>query len=160
MRLGELIQIKWERGPEDIGTGHARNYVYLDREEKTLTIKFKRKLRVIPASHVWGVFETLRKRRKEDRAYVFASPNGGHYDDSYVCRLWKKETEKAKQEGVLGRAYTCHSIRHAVVTSLLRKDYSAHKVGQLVGHSSEQITERYAHLVASDLNGMVVDLSD
>lgn len=91
MRLGELIQIKWERGPEDIGTGHARNYVYLHREEKTLTIKFKRKLRVIPASHVWGVFETLWKRRKEGRPHVFASPNGGHYDDSYVCRLWKKK---------------------------------------------------------------------
>lgn len=155
MRLGELIQIKWERGPEDVGTGHSRNYVYLDEEEKTLTIKFKRKLRVIPVEHVWDVFE-IRDGQSDSSGYVFASPNGGHYDDSYVCRRWKKEARKVSD---ISRAYTCHSIRHAVVTSLLRENYSAHKVGQLVGHSSEQITERYAHLIAGDLNDMVGTLS-
>jgi integrase len=105
---------------------------------------------------VWDVFEVLRKRREPGQRYVFASPNGGHYDNSYVCRCWKKEIKKVE---ALSRPYTSHDIRHAVVTSLLRKNYSAHKVGQLVGHSSEQITERYAHLIASDLNEMVSDLS-
>lgn len=156
MRLGELIRIKWERGPKDIGTGHSRNYVYLNSEEKTLTIKFKRKLRVIPVGHVWDIFEILRKRTTKGQQYVFASPNGGHYDDSYICHRWKKEI---KQADGLTHPYTSHAIRHAVVTFLLQEGYSTHKVGKLVGHSSAQITERYAHLLASDLNEMVGDLS-
>jgi integrase len=155
MRLGELVQVKWQRGPRDVGTGDARNYVYLDSEERTITIKFKRKLRVIPADQVWGVFDLLWERSEPGDEYVFASPNGGHYDDSYVCNRWKKEIRKVPSLSV---HYTCHCIRHAVVTSLLRKDYTAHKVGQLVGHSSEQITERYAHLIPSDLSEMTGDL--
>lgn len=156
MRLGELIQVKWQRGPNDVGTGHARNYVYLNSEEKTLKIKFKRKARVIPVDHVWSVFEALRNRQEQDQEYVFASPNGGHYDDSYVCNCWKKEIKKVE---ALSREYTCHSIRHAVVTSLLRSNFSTHKVGQFVGHSSEQITERYAHLIAGDLSEMANELA-
>ena len=55
MRLGEITILKWERGPEDVGTGHARNYVYLDISERNLTVKFKRKLRVVPVEHCWGI---------------------------------------------------------------------------------------------------------
>jgi len=64
MRMGEMARIKWERGPEDFGTGHARKYVYLDAEEKNLTIKFKGKLRRIPVEHIWGVFEEMLGRRE------------------------------------------------------------------------------------------------
>jgi len=53
-----------ERGAEDFGTGHARKYVYLDTEEKNLTIKFKGKLRRIPVEHIWGVFEEMLGRRE------------------------------------------------------------------------------------------------
>jgi len=157
LRLGELIQIKWEQGPQDHDTDRARNYVYLSASEKTLTIKFKRKVRRIPVGHIWGVFQQLNQRRRNGGTYVFASPRGGHYDDSYVCRQWKKEVQKIDQ---LKQAYTCHSIRHAVVTSLMRKGYSDRKIGKLVGHSSAHITDRYGHLVASDLNKMVGDLAD
>lgn len=156
MRLGELIQIKWERGPEDHGTGHARSYVYLNAQEKTLTIKFKRKVRRIPVTHVWSVFQHLADRKEDEEIYVFSSPQGGHYDDSYVCRRWKEQVRKVDQ---LKRPYTCHSIRHAVVTSLMRKGYSDRKIGKMVGHSSAQITDRYSHLVANDLDDMVDELS-
>lgn len=157
MRLGELTQIKWEQGPQDHDTDRARNYVYLSASERTLTIKFKRNVRRIPIGHLWEVFQQLHQRRRNGGTYVFASPEGGHYDNSYVCRQWKKEVQKIDE---LKRAYTCHCIRHAVVTSLMRKGYSDRKIGKLVGHSSAQITDRYGHLVASDLNEMMSDLSE
>lgn len=149
MRIGEAVSIKWERGPEDYGTGHSRNYVYLDRTEKTLTIKFKRKLRVIPVATVWSVFERLRERRKSGDTYVFTSPwSTGHYRTSTVCNRWKEEIQKCD---ALSRPYTSHSIRHAVVTHLLRQGVPVYKVGKVVGHSSEQITERYSHFIPDDL---------
>jgi integrase len=73
-RIGEMARIKWRRGAEDVGTGHSRNYVYLTPEERTLTIKFKRKLRVIPVGQIWDIFEHLRDRKEPSGTYVFSSP--------------------------------------------------------------------------------------
>ena len=149
MRLGEIAILKWERGPEDFGTGHARNYVYLDTQEKNLTVKFKRKLRRIPVGHVWGVFKEMMKRREPTDTYVFTSPKtGSHYTVSVLCRRWKEEV---KEVDALSRPYTSHSIRHGVVTHLLRQGVPVYKVGKIVGHSSERITERYSHFIPDDL---------
>ncbi len=149
MRLGEIAILKWERGAEDFGTGHSRNYVYLDCGEKNLTVKFKRKLRVIPVGHIWSVFEEMRKRREPSDTYVFTSPaSGSHYTVSTLCGKWKTEVKKI--DG-LSRPYTSHSIRHGVVTHLLRQGVPVYKVGKIVGHSSEKITERYSHFIPDDL---------
>ena len=149
MRMGEMARIKWERGAEDFGTGHARKYVYLDAEEKNLTIKFKGKLRRIPVEHIWGVFEEMKKRREPSDTYVFTSPmTGSHYTVSALCRRWKDEVKKVD---ALSYSYTSHSIRHGVVTHLLRQGVPVYKVGKIVGHSSEKITERYSHFIPDDL---------
>ena len=149
MRLGEMARIKWERGAEDFGTGHARKYVYLTPEERTLTIKFKRKLRVIPVEHCWCVFEEMRKRRDPSDTYVFSSHlTDKHFTVSTICHKWKDEVKKVD---ALSRPYTSHSIRHGVVTHLLRQGVPVYKVGKIVGHSSEKITERYSHFIPDDL---------
>jgi integrase len=149
MRLGEIAILKWERGAEDFGTGHSRNYVYLDCGEKNLTVKFKRKLRVIPVGHIWSVFEEMRKRREPSDTFVFTSPaSGSHYTVSTLCGKWKTEVKKIDE---LSRPYTSHSIRHGVVTHLLRQGVPVYKVGKIVGHSSEKITERYSHFIPDDL---------
>ncbi len=148
-RIGEMVQIKWKRGPKDVGTGHSRNYVYLTPEERTLTIKFKRKLRVIPVGHVWDVFERLRERKEPSDTYVFSSPlTDKHLTVSTICHKWKEEIKKIDE---LSRPYTSHSIRHGVVTHLLREGVPVYKVGKIVGHSSEKITERYSHFIPDDL---------
>jgi integrase len=157
MRLGEIAILKWERGPEDFGTGHSRNYVYLDWEEQTLTIKFKRKLRIIPVGHIWSVFEEMRKRREPSDTYVFTSPmSGSHYTVSTLCGKWKEEVKKVD---ALSRPYTSHSIRHGVVTHLLREGVPVYEVGKIVGHSSEKITERYSHFIPEDLTDAMALLS-
>ncbi|MBB4060039.1 site-specific recombinase XerD [Salinibacter ruber] len=149
MRLGEMAMMKWRRGPEDVGTGHARNYVYLTPEEQTLTIKFKRKLRVIPVGQIWNIFEELKERREPSDTFVFSSPmTDSHLTVSTLCHNWKDEVKKVD---ALSRPYTSHSIRHGVVTHLLRQGVPVYKVGKIVGHSSEKITERYSHFIPDDL---------
>ncbi|MCS3664485.1 integrase [Salinibacter ruber] len=149
MRLGEIAILKWRRGPEDVGTGHARNYVYLTPEEQTLTIKFKRKLRVIPVGQIWNIFEELKERREPSDTFVFSSPmTDSHLTVSTLCHNWKDEVKKVD---ALSRPYTSHSIRHGVVTHLLRQGVPVYKVGKIVGHSSEKITERYSHFIPDDL---------
>lgn len=149
MRIGEMTIMKWRRGPEDVGTGHSRNYIYLTPEERTLTIKFKRKLRVIPVEQIWGIFERLRERKEPSDTYVFSSPlTDKHFTVSTICHNWKEEVNKVD---ALSRPYTSHSIRHGVVAHLLRQGVPVYKVGKIVGHSSEKITERYSHFIPDDL---------
>jgi site-specific recombinase XerD len=57
-----------------------------------------------------------------------------------------------KKADALSRPYTSHSIRHGVITHLLREGVPVYEVGKIVGHSSEKITERYSHFVPSDLS--------
>jgi site-specific recombinase XerD len=151
MRMGALIQIKWEKGSHDNGSGHSRNYVYLQPSDKSLKIKFKGKEREIPVDHIWEVFKILDQQRDPNDIYVFSSPNEGYYDQSYVCRCWKREVKKVDE---LSEAYTCHDIRRAVISSLVKDDYTAAKIGQYVGHSTSYITDRYMQTTAEDLRDM------
>ncbi|WP_263787330.1 tyrosine-type recombinase/integrase [Salinibacter grassmerensis] len=56
-----------------------------------------------------------------------------------------------KRVDELSRPYTSPSIRHRAVTHLLRQGVPVYKVGKIVGHSSEKITERYSHFIPGDL---------
>ncbi|MBB4060041.1 site-specific recombinase XerD [Salinibacter ruber] len=67
---------------------------------------------------------------------------------------------KSLQESMASKfsiPYTSHSIRHGVVTHLLRQGVPVYKVGKIVGHSSEKTTERYSHFIPDDLED-VMDL--
>nr|WP_272508473.1 tyrosine-type recombinase/integrase [Salinibacter ruber] len=58
--------------------------------------------------------------------------------------------EKQIPSGVHGEQIF-YSFHHDVVTHLLRQGVPVYKVGKIVGHSSEKITERYSHFIPDDL---------
>ncbi len=51
----------------------------------------------------------------------------------------------------LGKSITPYSLRHAAATLLLRSGANAFAVQALLGHSTPYMTQRYVHLVSSDL---------
>lgn len=62
----------------------------------------------------------------------------------------------AKAAGV--KRIRVHDLRHSHVSLLINMGYSALAIGNRVGHESERITYRYAHLFPSVQNEMAVDL--
>ena len=42
-----------------------------------------------------------------------------------------------------------HDLRHSHVSLLINQGFSAFEIGKRVGHSSEKVTYRYAHLFPS-----------
>ena len=47
MRIGEVFDIKWKQGRDDVNEGHSLSYVYLNSTLNKLTIHFKRRLRYL-----------------------------------------------------------------------------------------------------------------
>jgi site-specific recombinase XerD len=51
--------------------------------------------------------------------------------------------------------WTFHSLRHFFITELCRRGAPTMVVKQLAGHAELSTTQRYAHMVASDLGAAI-----
>ncbi len=63
-----------------------------------------------------------------------------------------------KETGV--KLIRVHDIRHSAVSLLIDMGYTALAIGDRVGHETERITYRYAHLFPSKQNEMAVSLDE
>lgn len=81
-----------------------------------------------------------RKAASSDRGLVFPSPTTGQ-PLTNVRKSWGKLLERAEIEN-----FRWHDMRHHYASSLVMKGVSLYKVQQLLGHSSFEMTQRYAHL--------------
>jgi integrase len=99
-----------------------------------------------------------------DNDLVFADEMGRPFDGTRVGKAWKNQVAKAAclhslpesqrarhvHAGCLGTVRV-HDLRHAYVTSLLKKGFSAKVVQANVGHQSAAFTlDRYAHAPTPD----------
>lgn len=145
MRIGEVVRLTWEKAY----TGRDK-YAYLNPMEKTASIHFKQRHRVVPVGHLWEEIQSL--ERSDNTPYLFESPNRGK--DKHIRRdTWSKRTTQLFEDIGYGE-YTNHSIRHALITELIRQGETMKKIADLVGHSSRQIVEIYSHLEPADLADM------
>lgn len=146
MRIGEVCILTWEKAFTD-----QKNYCYLRTSNRTIVIKFKGKKRIVPANLVWDEIQSL--DRGGDTPYVFESRRSDTNSHIVVSSWVRRASEFLSDIGY--EDYTAHSLRHAVVTELIRKDYSMKKIAKLVGHSHSSIVDRYAHLNVNDLQDML-----
>jgi integrase len=79
-------------------------------------------------------------KRSKTNEYVFQS---SRYDDR--LRDPKKWFEGALKEAGIHN-FTWHNLRHTFISRLVMKGVPLAVVGKIVGHGSEKMTERYAHL--------------
>ena len=72
-------------------------------------------------------------------------------------RYYEHEIERgAKEAGV--KRIRLHDLRHSHVSLLIHKGYQAVEIGKRVGHTSEEITFRYAHMFPLKQHEMVDSL--
>ena len=163
-RIGEILMMKWSKGKSDVGEKHSFSYVYLNSTLKILVIHFKRKRRELPLKDIHS--NLLRKIKSDlgSKVYVFENRTMTKKDGKRKGRRHKQSTNTKYENTYCSRPfkrlldslgidnkYTTHCLRHSFVTDLMRKDVSLTKIGLVVGHSSQRITELYGHLDTTDM---------
>jgi integrase len=130
MRKGEIISLKWSN--VDLGDDIITLEYTNTKSKKTRKIPINFKLRKL----------FLEQRLKSGgNEYVFLHSNGKPYarHDS-LNRAFKGALRRAKIEGL-----RFHDLRHTAATRMIESDVHIEKVSMIPGHSSIQMTMRYAH---------------
>jgi len=83
------------------------------------------------------------KRRKPDKAYLFYGQRYKPISYTAVRMIFLKYLRKA---GLTDKGYTLHSLRHTCATELLNAGMRLECLQPLLGHSSLEMTRRYARL--------------
>ena len=139
---GELINLCW-------------NDVNLDSESPTLAIQSKpgwtvktNQRRVIPLNH--KAAEIVKRQTKSpDHNYIFKSKYGNKIDEWKVLNAIRSALKKLGFEG------NVHKLRHTNASHLVMAGVGVETVSKLLGHSSIEMTMKYAHLAPDHLRDAV-----
>jgi integrase len=128
MRRGELFNLKWKD---------------VDLVAKRITIEGQTsksgQTRHIPLNT--EAFSILQQWREQTTAdFVFASPVTGKRFNN-IKKAWEQLRGKAHLED-----FRFHDLRHTFASKLVMAGVDLYTVKELMGHSTIQMTERYAHL--------------
>jgi integrase len=122
VRRGELLSLRWM----DVDMEHRRLYL---RETKNGA------LRILPLSA--AAFQVLASLPTgEASAPVFAGVDAANLS-VYTKRVFKRL-------GILDASF--HTLRHTAASWLVQQGVDLYAVGQILGHKTPRMTQRYAHL--------------
>ncbi|MEZ6212615.1 MAG: tyrosine-type recombinase/integrase [Phycisphaerales bacterium] len=125
--------------------GEIFNLVWADinLESKTLTVQGEgAKSRQTRYIHLNSVCITLLQawRQQSESELVFPSPITGNRFNN-IAKAWKALMLRAEIKD-----FRFHDLRHSFASNLVMKGQDLYTVKELMGHSTIQMTERYAHL--------------
>jgi len=148
LRWGEIINLKWKQAPQS-------NYV--DFKNSTIFIheslaKSKRSRYAPMASSVKQAL--MDYPQPSDQGYIFTNPKTG----KPIVTLKKSFHTALKKAGI--EDFRFHDTRHCFASDLVRNGASLYVVQKLLGHSSPEMTQRYAHLGSDQLKEEVNLLDD
>ena len=153
MRGGEVRILKWKKSKTD-SVNRKVSFSHFDKEMKKICIFFKGGYGEIPISpKLKPYFEELSKIKGKN-IYVFQNPKGA---EGYGKDIFNKYFREAmKSFGWEGEGYRPHSIRHSVVSDLIKKDVNPYSISKLCRHTDIRTTFNiYGHLLPSDLGDVM-----
>jgi len=125
MRLDEILKLRWR----DIDL--ANGYIHIEKAKGG-------KRRDIPLNS--ELTKLLRfSIKKPNTEYVFCDGDGKPFRN--INRSWKTAKRRA---GI--KNFRFHDLRHTYASYLRMAGVDLHTIGELLGHSSADMTKRYAHL--------------
>jgi integrase len=86
-----------------------------------------------------NLFKQLSKVKHITSPYVFSKPDGSRYHNS-LNGFWRA----IKRAGITD--FKFHDLRHCFASALVQKGVDLYQVQRLLGHKSNAMTQRYAHL--------------
>lgn len=150
-RLGEALTLTWDWVRVDPKTGEPVAVVFRSRKGRG---SVERK-RVVPLTEEarWAVVGSC--GTTFDRVgRVFLNSHGTAWTGDRFRARWNRACEIAGIED-----FRPHDARHTFASLLVQRGVSLQVVGQLLGHTSGQMTQRYAHLAPSQFSDAVAVLS-
>ncbi len=135
MRRGEVLSLKWDQ--VNLGSN----------PRVTVTASFAKssKTRHIPLNSEAVAVLKKWKAQGNGTGWVFPNPNTGHRIQK-LRRSWPNLLEKADIQD-----FRFHDLRHDFASRLVMAGIDLYRVKDLLGHSTIQMTEKYAHLAPAAL---------
>ena len=139
MRLEELLGLRWEQ-------------VNLERREVRLVVTKTNQPRVVPLSdRAVAVF--VASPRLGPSPYVFTNPiTGQRYRN--LRHSFRKACSLA---GITD--FRWHDLRHTFASWHVQSGTDLYRLSRILGHSTLQMTTRYAHLATENLHQAVRDMA-
>ncbi len=132
MRIGELLNTK------------AKDLKLKDKTIEIFEAQKNRVGRVVYLSDdACGALKRWLKLKNPQTEYLFYGRGGRHLSYSMARELFCKYLNKA---GLSHKGYTLHCLRHTYASELLNAGMRLECLQQLLGHSSIEMTRRYARL--------------
>lgn len=142
-RKGEVFRMRWEDVDLDAGWWVKPRETMKGGKEHEIALPQMAidSLRKLRAAHPDPVFVFPGKARLDaiTSGKRLKGDEGGHIQD--VSELWGKVRDKLGIPEV-----RIHDLRHTAASVLISSGASLYEVGQQLGHSQAQTTQRYAHL--------------
>ena len=135
LRSEELLGLKWEQ-------------IDLDRREIRLVETKSKQPRVVPLSdRAVAVF--VATSRIGDSPFVFTNPRTGNRYKT-VKRAFQTACRRSGIED-----FRFHDLRHTFASWAVQKGADLYRLSRILGHSTLQMTTRYAHLAPEQLHEVV-----
>ena len=116
--------------------------------------KNNKKTRVIPLNEC---AYTILKTHYSSKGYIFKTAEGKQFHE--VSSIFRKAVQQCGlNHGVKDRRLKIvfHSLRHTFASWLIQAGIPLGVVGNLLGHSTQAMTERYAHLAPDQMRAAVL----
>ncbi len=126
----------------------------INMEDLLVTLDGKgRKQRVVPFSFQLRrvLFRYCKERDRQPDSLLFASRTEGHWSRRNALRDVKL---LCKQLGFTPPGRTLHAFRHTFAVNYLRRGGSVFHLQKVLGHSTLEMTRRYANLMTADLQAV------
>lgn len=139
MRLGEILKMQWS---------------WLDLQNKMINIppdatKTGRGRHVPISDDMYRVLDEARERKFRGCPYVFHR-FGRRMPSQSISNQWRLIVAKAGLKG-----FRFHDLRHAAASWLVMGGEDLHTVATILGHTSLDMTRRYAHLAPGHLRSAI-----
>lgn len=135
-RFSEMANLTFDAIDFDQGVVHC----WYNKSDRPRTVPLTKRAKVI--------FQKRREELAGDKPFPLT------YDEV----RWYFEKAKAEMGLLNDKDFTIHALRHTFASRLVQAGVPLYVVKQLLGHSSIQVTERYAHLADPNLRHAIATL--
>ncbi|PEN11418.1 hypothetical protein CRI94_15395 [Longibacter salinarum] len=145
LRAGEIVHLRWH--DVDLETGYitVRN-VDASGAEDGFRTKSGHERSVPVVGRAERVLERLEANHEgTGDAYVFHGYRGDKLNATYMSKQFKNYVREAG----LSDRFRFHSLRHTFASWMVQRKASIAVVSKVLGHSSTEVTQKYAHLIPS-----------
>lgn len=127
LRLGDIATIEWSCFKED-----GLCTVWTDKKDRRVSLPMTGRMQ--------GALLFLPKSER----YVFPDRASIANDPERRSNLSTEFGRICKQAGIIGKSFHC--LRHTYVTEALKNNVPIEHISRAVGHTTEEMTRRYAHI--------------